>query len=56
LHENGRRTWGQSMVVDAWGQVLAQQAKGAGVVLADINKTQLTAQRQQLPALSHRLL
>ena len=56
LHENGRRTWGQSMVIDAWGHVVAQQAEGPGVVLADIDKTLLAAQRRQLPALGHRLL
>ena len=56
LHENGRRTWGQSMVVDAWGQMLAQLAEGPGVVLADIDKAQLAARRLQLPALGHRVL
>jgi nitrilase len=55
-HENGRRTWGQSMVVDAWGHVLAQQAQGPGVVLADIDKAHLAAWRTQLPALQHRRL
>ena len=52
----GRRTWGQSMVVDAWGQVLAQQAEGAGVVLAELDSAALAARRQQLPALGHRVL
>lgn len=56
LHENGRRTWGQSMVVDGWGQVIAQLAEGPGVVLADIDKAALVAQRLRLPALDHRLL
>jgi predicted amidohydrolase len=56
LHANQRRTWGQSMVVDAWGQILAQQAEGAGVVLADIDKPSLAASRMQLPALDHRRL
>ena len=56
LHQNQRRTWGHSMVVDAWGLVLAHQAEGAGVVLADIDKASLRAKRAQLPALSHRRL
>ncbi len=55
-HENQRRTWGHSMVVDTWGQVLAQLAEGPGVVLADIDKASLAAKRSQLPALSHRRL
>ena len=56
LHQNQRRTWGHSMVVDAWGLVLAHQAEGPGVVLADIDKASLRAKRAQLPALSHRRL
>jgi nitrilase len=56
-HENGRRTWGHSMVVDPWGQVLAQQAEpGAAVVLADVDRERLAQVRQQLPALEHRVL
>jgi nitrilase len=57
LHENGRRTWGHSMVVDPWGELLAQrQAEGAGVVLADLDPARLQQVRQQLPALQHRCL
>lgn len=54
LHENGRRTWGHSMVIDPWGEVIAAQAEGAGVVLADLDLERLAAVRQQLPALTHR--
>ena len=56
LHDNGRRTWGQSMAVGPWGDVLAEQAEGPGVVLADIDKGKLTALRRQLPTLDHRRL
>jgi predicted amidohydrolase len=55
-HENGRRTWGHSMIVDPWGEVLAVQAEGEGVVLADIDTARLVAVRTQLPALAHRKL
>ena len=55
-HENGRRTWGQSIVIDAWGTALAQRAQGAGVVLAELDPTAVAARRQQLPALAHRVL
>lgn len=55
-HENGRRTWGHSMVVDAWGQVLRVQAEQAGVVLAELLPQALAARRAQLPALTHRVL
>ena len=56
VHENKRRTWGHSMVVDPWGQILAQQAEGADVVVADISRVQLDAARLRLPALKHRVL
>ena len=56
VHENGRRTWGHSMVIDPWGEVLAMQAEGSGVVLANIDLARLHSVRQQLPALQHRRL
>jgi deaminated glutathione amidase len=55
-HENGRRTWGHSMVVDPWGEVLAVKPEGEGVVVAEVDPQRLSAVRQQLPALSHRKL
>jgi deaminated glutathione amidase len=56
VHENGRRTWGRSMIVDPWGQVLAQREQGAGVVLAELERERLAHVRAQLPALEHRVL
>ena len=56
LHENGRRTWGHSMVIDPWGQIMALQAEGPGVVLADIDRAFLQSVRTQLPSLQHRRL
>ncbi len=55
-HPSGRRTWGQTMLVDPWGTVLAQQAQEPGVVLAELHAAQLAQCRSQLPALQHRLL
>jgi nitrilase len=56
-HENGRRTWGHSLLVDPWGEVLAQRAEdGPGVVLAEITAQRLAQVRGQLPALAHRVL
>ncbi|WP_457442465.1 carbon-nitrogen hydrolase family protein [Roseateles sp. P5_E4] len=55
-HANGRRTWGHSMVIDPWGQVLSVLAEGEGVVVADVDPARLTQVRQQLPALAHRKL
>jgi predicted amidohydrolase len=56
VHENGRRTWGHSMVIDPWGEVLAMQAEGPGVALAEISVERLHSVRQQLPTLQHRRL
>jgi len=55
-HENGRRTWGHSMVIDPWGEVLAVQAEGEGVAVADAALERRNAVREQLPALAHRRL
>ena len=57
VHENGRRTWGHSMVADPWGAVLAQREdEGAGLVTATLDAARLAQVRQQLPALEHRVL
>lgn len=53
-HTNGRRTWGHSMLVDSWGQVLGQHIEGEAVVCAELSYTAMQEQRQQLPALKHR--
>ena len=53
-HENGRRTFGHSMVVDPWGEVLAVLPEGEGVVLAGVDPARIAAVRTQLPALAHR--
>lgn len=55
-HENGRRTWGHSMVVDPWGQILAERAEEAGVVMAEVQSTNLQGVRGRLPALTHCVL
>ena len=55
-HENGRRTWGHSLIVDPWGEVLAVRDEGEGVVTAEIDPARLAAVRTQLPALTHRRL
>jgi len=56
LHENGRRTWGHSMLVDPWGKVLDCRPEGAGVVIGELDRQRLADVRQQLPALAHRRL
>ena len=55
-HENGRRTWGHSLICDPWGEVVAVQAEGEGVVIADVDAGRIASVRAQLPALVHRRL
>jgi predicted amidohydrolase len=56
VHENGRRTWGHSMVVDPWGIVMARHDEGPAVVPAELDAERLAQVRRQLPALEHRVL
>jgi nitrilase len=56
VHENGRRTWGHSMQVDPWGEILCQRAEGDGVDVAELTRERLQQVRLQLPALEHRVL
>jgi predicted amidohydrolase len=53
-HENGRRTWGHSMVIDPWGEVLAVRDEGEGVVMAQIDRARIDGVRRQQPAQTHR--
>ncbi len=54
-HENGRRTWGHSMIIDPWGDVVAQcESDGEGVAVTNLDIARLDAVRSQLPALGHR--
>lgn len=55
-HASGRRTFGHSMAIDPWGQVLAVQAEGEGVVMATLDRERQATLREQLPALTHRVL
>lgn len=56
LHRNGRRTHGHSMVVDPWGEIVAERAEGEGFVLAEVDPGRLAEVRQSLPALDNRRL
>ena len=55
-HENGRRTWGHSMLIDPWGEIMSQRDEGEGVVIGAIDPSRLAEVRENLPALKHRVL
>jgi len=56
LHASGRRTYGHTMIVNPWGEVLAVQPEGEGVVLAEFDTDKLDEVRASLPALLNRRL
>ena len=53
-HPHGRRTWGESIIIDPWGEVLASLPEGPGVVVADVDPARIAGVRACLPALRHR--
>ena len=55
-HENGRRTFGHSMIIDPWGNIIAMQPENEGIALATVDKARIQAIRASLPALQHRVL
>jgi nitrilase len=56
FHVNGRQTYGDSMIVDPWGNVLARLPTGSGFVQARIDMDQLHKVRESFPVLNHRRL
>jgi deaminated glutathione amidase len=55
-HTSGRETYGDSIIVDYWGQVLSRLAKGGGVITADIDLAKQAETRVRFPALDNRQL
>ena len=55
-HENGRRTWGHSMLIDPWGEIVAVREEGAGVAAGNLGRARIDEVRQSLPAWRHRVL
>jgi predicted amidohydrolase len=55
-HASGRRTHGHSMIVNPWGEIVAERAEGPGIVIAEIDPTFTQRMRASLPALTHRVL
>ena len=52
-HAEGRRTWGHALIVDPWGEVLADSGEGEGFIAADIDPAKVAAARAMIPALKH---
>ncbi len=56
VHDNGRHTYGHSMIIDPWGSVIAEQQKESGVVAADIDLSRLRQLRKMFPCNEHHVL
>jgi nitrilase len=55
-HASGRETYGDTLIVDYWGQVLSRLTSGVGVVIAELDLAAQAEARRNFPALTHRLL
>jgi predicted amidohydrolase len=53
LHENGRRTFGHSLIVDPWGAIIAEGGEEPGIFVADIDPAKVAEARTRVPALTH---
>lgn len=52
-HENGRETYGHSLIIDPWGQVLAEAGDADDMIMAEIDVSLVEKARAQIPALTH---
>ena len=52
-HENGRETYGHSLVIDPWGRVVAEGGTEPGVVFAEVDPAEVAAARSRVPSLQH---
>jgi predicted amidohydrolase len=52
-HAGGRETYGHSIIIDPWGEVLAEAGDEPGVIVADIDLARIDEVRQMVPSLSH---
>jgi deaminated glutathione amidase len=52
-HENGRETFGHSLIIDPWGRILAEGGAEPGVVLAEVDPAEVAAARAKIPSLHH---
>jgi deaminated glutathione amidase len=53
LHEGGRRTYGHSLIIDPWGEVLADGGEDVGIVTAELDLGRVAEARRAVPSLSH---
>ena len=52
-HENGRSTFGHSLIVDPWGRIVAEGGTEPGIVMAKIDPAEVATARARIPSLQH---
>lgn len=52
-HENGRKTFGHSLIIDPWGEILAEGGTEPGIIHAEIDPAKVAAVRSRIPSLDH---
>ncbi len=52
-HEGGRRTWGHSLIINPWGEILAEAGNAVGIITADLDLIQVEQARTKIPSLHH---
>jgi predicted amidohydrolase len=53
MHENGRATFGHSLIVDPWGRIVAEGGTEPGIVIAKVDPAEVAAARGRVPSLQH---
>ena len=56
VHPGGRRTYGHSLLIDPWGALVAELEEGPGIITGDVDPARIAKVREELPALTHRVL
>jgi nitrilase len=55
-HPGARHTWGHSMLIDPWGEIMGQMELGEGVMLGELDPGRIAKVRASLPALNNRVI
>ena len=56
MHANGRETYGHSLIINPWGEIIAEIDSGTGIICADIDLDDLHERRAAFPCVKHRIL
>ncbi len=52
-HEDSRETFGHSLIIDPWGEILADGGEDVGVIMAEVDVARIAEARRKIPSLTH---